>query len=91
MENLDVNIQPTLRSAARRGRSARRSATTPIVSLNQRKIPRYKLLEETALVAIEAQADWILDQVGVEFRGDKVALELFRQAGARVNGQRVTF
>ncbi|MEM8972895.1 MAG: trimethylamine methyltransferase family protein, partial [Pseudomonadota bacterium] len=46
---------------------------------------------ETALVAIEAQADWILDQVGVEFRGDKVALELFRQAGARVNGQRVTF
>lgn len=61
------------------------------MSLNQRKIPRYKLLEETALVAIEAQADWILDQVGVEFRGDKVALELFRQAGARVNGQRVTF
>lgn len=61
------------------------------MSLNQRKIPRYKLLEESALVAIEAQADWILDQVGVEFRGDKVALELFRQAGARVNGQRVTF
>ena len=43
------------------------------------------------MAAIEEQADWILDQIGVEFRGDDIALELFQAAGARVTGQRVTF
>ncbi len=41
------------------------------------------------LEAIEKQADWILDTVGIDFRGDDVALALFRSAGARVENQRV--
>lgn len=91
LENLDVEIQPKLRSVARRGRSARRTATTPVGPLSKRKIPRYRLLDDAALSAIEAQADWILDKVGVEFRGDNFALDLFRNAGARVDGQRICF
>ncbi len=56
-----------------------------------RRIPAYGLLDEAALAAIEAQADWILDRIGVEFRGDAEARALFRAAGARVDGARVRF
>jgi trimethylamine--corrinoid protein Co-methyltransferase len=49
------------------------------------------LLSDDALTAIEFQADWILQNIGVEFRGDRTALELFAAAGANVSGARVTF
>jgi len=54
-------------------------------------VPAYELLDDRTLALIEAQADWILEQVGIEFRGDDVALDLFRQAGARLDGNRVRF
>ena len=57
----------------------------------KRTIPVYKLLSERSLNDIEAQADWILRDIGVEFRGDDVALSLFREAGASVTGNRVRF
>lgn len=91
MDNLDVGIQPKLRSAARRGRTARHAKSASVASLCQRLIPQYNLLNDTALTSIETQADWILEHIGVEFRGDDVALALFREAGARVDGQRVKF
>lgn len=55
------------------------------------RIAPYHLLGEEALERIEAQADWLLQEVGIEFRGDEVALSLFRDAGASVNGDRVRF
>ena len=91
MENLDVAVQPNLRSAVRRGRAGRRAAVAPVKVLKKRKVPAYQLLGEDALTAIEAQADWILETIGVEFRGDAVALELFAKAGADVDGERVRF
>jgi trimethylamine--corrinoid protein Co-methyltransferase len=48
------------------------------------------LLSEDALARIEGQADWILQNIGIEFRGDRAALELFAAAGASVTGERVT-
>jgi trimethylamine--corrinoid protein Co-methyltransferase len=48
-------------------------------------------LNESALRTIEEQADWILEHIGIEFRGDITALELFDAAGATVVGERVTF
>lgn len=56
-----------------------------------RRIPAYQLVGEEGLSAIEAQADWILSEIGVEFRGDETALALFRAAGATVEGARVRF
>jgi len=56
-----------------------------------RRIPPYNLLDEEQLTLIEEQADWIGKEVGIEFRGDGAALELFRNAGASVSGERVTF
>ncbi len=49
------------------------------------------MLSEDALRDIEAQADWILHEIGVEFRGDDTALALFKEAGASVSGNRVRF
>ncbi len=91
MENLDVSVQPELRKAVRRGRASRQSEVQVVISPRTRKIPAYTLLSEPALAAIEDQADWILQEIGVEFRGDTTALELFAAAGATVVGERVTF
>jgi len=91
LENLDVLIQPELRKKVRRGRAARRSVETVVVSRGTRKVPAYALLSGDVLANIEEQADWILHNIGVEFRGDKIALELFAAAGADVEGERVKF
>ncbi len=57
----------------------------------RRNIPAYELLDEVALAKLESHADWLLETVGMEFRGDATALELFDAAGARVEGERVRF
>ena len=54
-----------------------------------RAIPWYAFLDEEALDRIESQAFRLLEQVGVEFRDDAVALERWRLAGAEVSGTRV--
>jgi trimethylamine---corrinoid protein Co-methyltransferase len=84
-------MSPLMRKSVRRGRAVRQSMRPTIVAPRARKVPAYALLNESALRAIEAQADWILEHIGVEFRGDKTALELFDAAGATVIGDRVTF
>ena len=57
----------------------------------RRRIPSYELLGDEALCDIEGQADWILAEIGIEFRGDEVALSLLKDAGASVDGPRVRF
>lgn len=44
-----------------------------------------------SLDRLEQHADWILEKIGIEFRGDREALELFRAAGAAVEGERIRF
>ncbi len=56
-----------------------------------RNIPTYDILSEENLVRIEAAADRILAEVGIEFRDDPVTLEHWRRAGARVDGRLVRF
>ena len=56
-----------------------------------RKIPAYELLDEEALVGLEDHAEWLLSEIGIEIRDDPEALELFRQAGATVNGELLRF
>ena len=91
MENLDVEMTSTPRRSSRRGRAARQAQNNPITPSRTRHIPAYALLDDPALSTIEDQADWILQNVGVEFRGDSMALELFAGAGATINAERVTF
>jgi trimethylamine--corrinoid protein Co-methyltransferase len=61
------------------------------VAVITRRIPTYELLDEDALARLEAHADWILREIGIEFRGDEEALRLFKDAGATVRGERVRF
>ncbi|MEM7428977.1 MAG: trimethylamine methyltransferase family protein [Pseudomonadota bacterium] len=82
------------RRAGRRAHGVHRKAAqpgTPAPAIITRKIPVYDLLSEEALVRIEAHADWILKEIGIEFREDPEALRLFREAGASIDGERVRF
>ncbi len=74
------------RAQARAG-AASRQGTAYIT----REIPPYELVGEEGLATIEAHADRLLRDVGIEIRGDDEALELFRAAGATVDGSLVRF
>lgn len=77
---------------ARRGRTRRRRQNTiQSVAGLERKIPYYDLLDEGGLDLIEEHADRILSDVGIEIRGDREALELFRSAGATVDDELLRF
>ena len=56
-----------------------------------RTIPPYEVLSLEALEIIEANADIVLEEVGIDFRGDEEVLALWRDAGADVQGERIHF
>ena len=49
-----------------------------------RAIPPYELLSMEGLDAVERHADRLLEEIGMEIRGDPDAIRLWRQAGARI-------
>ncbi len=75
---------------ARRARSARNSAKTssgPLASpFIKRALPFFEVLDDEQIVKLEAQVDWILQDVGIAFRDDPEALDLWKKEGARVEG-----
>ena len=56
-----------------------------------RNIPTYDVLSEENLQKIEAAADRVLAETGIEFRDDPVALDHWKRAGAKVDGLLVRF
>ena len=89
---------PARRGRAERGggaaaRRASRSGGGPGLSLTyiKRQIPVYEVLSEEGLALIEANADTVLQETGIEFRDDAEALAMWRDAGADVQGERVRF
>ena len=48
-------------------------------------------MSEENLTRIERAADRILAEIGIEFRDDPAALDLWRRAGAQVEGVLVKF
>jgi len=85
-----------VRKRERGGRSARRDQRAhasqglgrPYIVRN---IPTYDVLSEENLVRIEATADRILAEIGIEFRDDPAALQHWKRAGAKVDGVLVRF
>lgn len=75
----------------RRSASGSRAKPAPAPAYVTRRVPPYEILREGELVAIEAAADRILSEIGVEVRDDPPSLEAFRAAGASVEGTRVRF
>jgi len=80
------------RGRGARSRRARADAAASIApAYISRKIPSYALLGEEGLRSIEDHAETILQEIGIEFRGDEETLALWRTAGADVDGERVRF
>ena len=57
----------------------------------QRKIGVFDILDDEACELIEHNAETILEEIGMEFRGDPEVLEVLRDGGADVEGERVRF
>ena len=82
----------TRRSGGRDGRrAARLQAHVERTPYLRRHMAPFEVLNEEGLSTIEYNADTILEEVGVEFRGDPDALLLLRDAGADIQGERVRF
>ncbi len=56
-------------------------AAVPFIT---RAIPPYEILSEEMLVRVEDHADRILEEIGLEIRGDDEAIRLWRDAGAEI-------
>lgn len=88
----ETRERPTPHRAGRsekiRARTARNALSAPYTI---RRIGQVSLIDAESVEIIERNADRILDEIGMEFRGDPETLEIFRKHGARVEGQRVRF
>ena len=77
------------------GRDARRAARLQAHAVREpfltRTLAPFEVLSEEGLSTIEQNADRILQEVGLEFRGDPDAVRLLHDAGADVDGERVRF
>jgi trimethylamine--corrinoid protein Co-methyltransferase len=85
--------QAVLEPKTRRERGKRRdpSAKPQGVPYIVRGIPTYDILGEEALQRIERTGDRILAEIGIEFRDDPAAIDLWKKAGADVQGVLVKF
>ena len=83
---------PSRRSGGREARRAARLQAhlerTPYLT---RTLAPFEVLGEEGLSLIEHNADTILEEVGVVFRGDPEATRLLADAGADVDGELVRF
>ena len=89
----DTDASP--RSRRHGGRDAKRAARLAQVATSVpfivRKIPNFEALGEEGLELIERNANTVLQETGIDFKGDPEVLEIWRGAGADVQGERVRF
>ncbi|OWU85330.1 trimethylamine methyltransferase [Oceanicola sp. 22II-s10i] len=75
------------------GGAARRAERTSVkfdtARFIERNIPNFELLNEEALQIIEANAETVLEEIGVNFVNNPGALDRWREAGADIEGERV--
>lgn len=96
-DNHQVDAEPIKPPRRRRGggmdgrRALRANRRDPQMPAILRKISTVEILDEEGLALIEANADIVLQEIGIEFREDPEALQLWRDAGADVQGERVRF
>ena len=79
---------------ARGGGGAARRAERTAISVETarfitRNVPNFEVLTEEALQIIEHNAETVLEEIGVNFVENPGALDLWRAAGADVQGERV--
>ena len=53
----------------------------------RRVLPFFDPLDQDQLEKLEAQVDWMIENIGVAFRDDPVALDIWRKAGVEPTGE----
>ncbi len=75
------------------GGAARRAERTAVkieaAKYIERKIPNLEMLDDATLEIIERNAETVLAEIGVNFVDNPEALEIWRKAGAEIDGERV--
>jgi len=74
---------------ARPQRGSGDASTSPASPYIQRRLPFFDPLDEAQLALIDSQIDWMLENIGFAFRDDPVALDIWRQAGVKLDGDKV--
>jgi trimethylamine--corrinoid protein Co-methyltransferase len=74
--------RPSGREARQRARAVRPAGPAYLT----RSIPPYELLSPEGLEAVERTADRLLEEIGLEIRGDPDAVRLWQDAGAEISG-----
>ena len=72
-------------------RAARTSTTVHQSGFIRRKIKLYEPFSDEQLELIEHNAEIVLQEIGIDFRDDAEALQMWKDAGADVKGDRVRF
>ncbi len=86
----DTNTRRRARGGGGAARRAERSAINiETARFIERNIPNYEILTAEALDVIEANAETVLAEIGVNFVNNPDALERWCAAGAEVDGERV--
>jgi trimethylamine--corrinoid protein Co-methyltransferase len=75
------------RISARDARRAQRAFRPAGPAYITRAIPPCELLSAEGLESIERHADRLLEEIGLEIRGDAQAIRLWREAGASISGE----
>lgn len=89
MNDTTSTVRPGRGNARQSRRSARTAKKAVKLPYIRRKLPVTDLLSLEAVEIIEANAETILEEIGIEFRRDPQSLALWRTAGADVDGERV--
>ena len=76
------------RAARQAARRAAPMATSPYLV---RTMPPVEMLDEEGMVQIEENAETILSEIGIAFQDTPEALELWKEAGADIDGELIRF
>ena len=80
------------RGGGRDARRAKRGGTGSVkLPYIQRKLKPFEVFDDEMAEQVEANADTILEEIGIEFRDDPEAIDMWREAGADIDGERVRF
>jgi trimethylamine--corrinoid protein Co-methyltransferase len=95
LKQCEAPMTETTTRGSRRGRSARREArqnrSAHSIPYITRNIPVSNLMSDEAMEIIEANADTILEEIGINFVDDPESIQLWKDAGADIDGERVRF
>ncbi|MGB2303340.1 MAG: trimethylamine methyltransferase family protein, partial [Candidatus Puniceispirillales bacterium] len=75
---------------ARRASSSRVRGVRPEQAISapyvKRILPFFDPLDTEQIEKLEQQVDWLIENIGIAFRDDPSSIELWKKAGAKVDG-----